>query len=61
MGNQKNSQKVESTKSAAGKIRLEKETNELRGEVSILHELIRGIKVKSRILNRMKKKIKWRN
>lgn len=61
MGNQKNSQKVESTKSPAGKIRLEKETNELRGEVSILHELIRGIKVKSRILNRMKKKIKWRN
>ena len=61
MGNQKNSQKVESTKSPAGKITLEKETNELRGEVSILHELIRGIKVKSRILNRMKKKIKWRN
>ena len=30
--------------------------NELRGEVSIFDELIRAVKVKSRILNRMKKK-----
>ena len=35
---------------------IEKEINELRGEVTILGELIRGVKVKSRILNRMKKK-----
>ena len=35
---------------------IEKEINELRGEVAILDELIRGVKVKSRILNRMKKK-----
>ena len=35
---------------------IEKEINELRGEVTILDELIRGVKVKSRILNRMKKK-----
>ena len=35
---------------------IEKEINELRGEVPILDELIRGVKVKSRILNRMKKK-----
>ena len=32
--------------------------NELRGKVSILDELIRGVKVKSIILNRMKKKYK---
>ena len=36
----------------------EKEINELRGEVSILDELMRGVKVKSRILNTMKKKDK---
>ena len=30
--------------------------NELRGEVSIFDELIRAVKVKSRILNRIKKK-----
>ena len=30
--------------------------NELRGEVSIFDESIRAVKVKSRILNRMKKK-----
>ena len=30
--------------------------NELKGEVSIFDELIRAVKVKSRILNRMKKK-----
>ena len=38
------------------KERIEKETNELREEVSILDGLIRGVKVNSRILNRMKKK-----
>ena len=42
------------------KERVEKEINELGGEVSILHELIRGVKVKSRILNRMKKKYKMK-
>ena len=42
------------------KERVEKEINELRGEVSILHELIRGVKVKSRILNRMKEKYKMK-
>ena len=30
--------------------------NELKGEVSIFDELIRAVKVKSRILNRIKKK-----
>ena len=35
---------------------MEKEINELRDEVSILANLIRGVKGKSRILNRMKKK-----
>ena len=43
------------------KEKIEKEINELRGEVSILDELIRGVKVKSRILNRMKKKYKMKN
>ena len=38
------------------KERIEKEINELREEVSILGELIRRVKLKSRILNRMKKK-----
>ena len=40
------------------KEKTEKEINELRGEVSILDELMRGVKVKSRILNTMKKKYK---
>ena len=40
------------------KERIEKETNELREEVSILVDLIRGVKVKSGILDRMKKKNK---
>ena len=40
------------------KERTEKEINELRGELSILDELMRGVKVKSRILNTMKKKYK---
>ena len=40
------------------KERTQKEINELRGEVSILDELLSGVKVKSRILNRMKKHIK---
>ena len=40
--------------------RIEKETNKLRREVSILDELIREVKVKSTILNRMKKKYKMK-
>ena len=43
------------------KEKTEKEMNELRGKVSILDELLRGVKVKSRILNRMKKKYKMKN
>ena len=43
------------------KEKIEKEINERRGEMSILDELIRGVKVKSRILNRMKKKYKMKN
>ena len=43
------------------KERTEKEISELRGEVSILDELMRGVKVKSRILNTMKKKYKIKN
>ena len=39
----------------------EKEINKLRGEMSILDELIRTVKVKSRILNRMKRKYKMKN
>ena len=42
------------------KERIEKETNELREEVSILVDLIRGVKVKSGILDRMKKKNKMK-
>ena len=38
------------------KNKIEKEINEIRGEISILDELLRGIKVKSRKLNKMKKK-----
>ena len=34
-----------------------KERNELRGEVSILHESIKGVKVKSRILINNKEKM----
>ena len=45
-----------SNKKPRWKEKIEKEINELRREVSILDELIRGVKVKSRILNRMKKK-----
>ena len=37
------------------KERIEKEINELRGQVSILDVLIRQVKVKQKILNRMKK------
>ena len=36
---------------------IEKEINELRGEVSILHESIKGVKVKSRILISDKEKM----
>ena len=43
------------------KEKIEKEINELRGEVLILDEFIRGVKVKARILNRMKKKYKMKN
>ena len=43
------------------KEKIEKEINELRGKVSILDELITGVKVKSRILNGMKKKYKMKN
>ena len=37
---------------------MEKEINELRREVSILDELIRGVKEQSRILKRMKRNYK---
>ena len=40
-------------KKSRWKEKIEKEINELRGEVSILDELIRVVKVRSRILNRM--------
>ena len=40
------------------KERIEKEINELREELSILDKLTIGVKVKSIILNRMKKKYK---
>ena len=43
------------------KEKIEKEINELRGEVSILNELIRVVKVKSKILNRTKKIYKMKN
>ena len=39
------------------KERIENEISQLRGEGSIIDELIRRVKVESRILNRMKKKI----
>ena len=39
---------------------IEKETNKLTGEVSILDKLIIGVKVKSRILNKMRKKYKMK-
>ena len=42
------------------KERLEKEINGPRGEVSALDVLIRGVKVKLRILNRVKKKYKMK-
>ena len=38
------------------KIEIEKEINEIRGEVAILDESLRGVKVISRKLNKMKKK-----
>ena len=38
------------------KTKIEKEINEIRGEVAILDELLRGVKLKSRKLNKMKKK-----
>ena len=46
------------------KEKIENEINELREEVPIFADLIRWVKVKSRILNRMKKKynnegIRW--
>ena len=44
------------TNRRTNKEKTEKEINELRGEVSILDELIRGEKVKSRMLKRIKKK-----
>ena len=42
------------------KEKTEKEINRLRGEVSILDELIRRVKLKSQILNKMNKKHKIR-
>ena len=44
-------------KNLCWKERIEKEINELRGEVSILHESIKGVKVKSRILINNKEKM----
>ena len=44
--------------------KIEKEINEIRGEVAILDELLRGVKVKSRKPDKMKKKYamkKWEN
>ena len=38
------------------KTKIEKEIDEIRGEVAILDELLCGVKVKSRKLNKMKKK-----
>ena len=38
------------------KTKIVKEINEIRGEVAILDELLRCVKVKSRKLNKMKKK-----
>ena len=49
------------SKKPCWKEKIEKELNELRAEVSILDELIRGVKVKPRILNKMKKKYKMKN
>ena len=43
------------------KIKIEREINEIRGEVAILNELLRGVKVKSRKLNKMKKKYAMKN
>ena len=61
MENQRSTQAEEQTKNPARKKKIEKKINEPRGEVSILDELIRGVKVKSRILNRMKKKYEMKN
>ena len=43
-----------------GKESIEKEINELRREALIFDELIRGVKLKSRMLNRKNKKYKMR-
>ena len=61
MENQRSTQIEEQTKNPTGKKKIEKKINELRGEVLILDELIRVVKVKSRILNRMKKNYKMKN
>ena len=47
-------------KKSRWKERIEKEINELRGDVSILDELIRGVNLRSIILGRMKKKYKMK-
>ena len=60
-GKPKNYTYRRTNKKPSWKDKIEKEINELRGEVSILHELMRGVKVKSIILNRMKKKYKMKN
>ena len=44
-------------KNLCWKERIEKEINELRGEVLILYESIKGVKVKSRILINNKEKM----
>ena len=55
MGNQKTIT-TEENKQPLWKTKIEKEIDEIRGEVAILDELLCGVKVKSRKLNKMKKK-----
>ena len=53
-------EKINQNPKSCLKEKTEKEINRLRGEVSILDELIRRVKLKSQILNKMNKKHKIR-
>ena len=55
-GKPKNYSNRRKHKQPVWKTKIEKEINEITGEVAILDELLRRIKVKSRKLNKMKKK-----
>ena len=54
-GKSKNYNNRRNHKQPLWKTKIEKEINEIRGEVAILDELLRRVKVKSRKLNKKKK------